>query len=149
MSESVSHAVVSDALRPHGLQLARILCPWNSPGKNTGVGCRSLLQGIFPTQGLNLGLPHCRQILYLLNGPSGVEWVKGCIEGGRSVLLPPSCPPHGTEHCLCQAELVLREFISTGVSGKQAGHSMCPLFSPSWLRAPHGADASGTERMWG
>ena len=42
---------------------ARLLCPWDSPGKNTGVGCHFLLQGIFPTQGLNLGLLHCRQIL--------------------------------------------------------------------------------------
>ena len=46
---------------------ARLLCPWNSPGKNTGLGCHSLLQGIFPTQGLNLGLLHCRQILYHLS----------------------------------------------------------------------------------
>ena len=37
--------------------------PWDSPGKNTGVGCHSLLQGIFPTQGLNAGLLHSRQIL--------------------------------------------------------------------------------------
>ena len=40
----VSHSVLSDSLRPHRLQLARLLCPWNSPGKNTGVGCHSLLQ---------------------------------------------------------------------------------------------------------
>ena len=46
------------------LQPTRLLCPWSSPGKNTGVGCQFLLQGIFLTQGLNLGLPHCRQILY-------------------------------------------------------------------------------------
>ena len=39
----------------------------DSPGKNTGVVCHSLLQGIFPTQGSNLGLPHCRQILYWLS----------------------------------------------------------------------------------
>ena len=45
----------------------RLLCPCNSPGKNTGVGSRSLLQGIFPTQGLHPGLPHCRQILYHLS----------------------------------------------------------------------------------
>ena len=51
--------MVSDSLRPHGLYT-----PWNSPGQNTGVGSLSLLQGIFPTQGLNPGLPHCRQILY-------------------------------------------------------------------------------------
>ena len=41
--------------------------PWNSLGKDTGVGCHALLQGIFPTQGSNLGLPHCRQILYHLS----------------------------------------------------------------------------------
>ena len=39
------------------------LCPWDSPGKNTGVGCHFLLQGIFPTQGSKPGLPHCRQVL--------------------------------------------------------------------------------------
>ena len=39
----------------------------DSPGKNTGVVCQAFLQGIFPTQGLNPGLPHCRRILYLLS----------------------------------------------------------------------------------
>ena len=48
-------------------QPTRLLCPWNSLGKNTGVGCHFLLQGIFPTQGSNLGLLHCRQILYHMN----------------------------------------------------------------------------------
>ena len=43
-------------VRPHGLQPTRLLNPWNSPGKNTGVGCHALLQGIFPTQGSNLPL---------------------------------------------------------------------------------------------
>ena len=45
----------------------RLLCPWNSPGGNTGVGCHSLLQGIFPIQGSNSVLLHCRQILYHLS----------------------------------------------------------------------------------
>ena len=48
----------------HGLLPDRLLCPCNSPGKSTGVGCHSLLQGIFATQGSNLGLLHCREILY-------------------------------------------------------------------------------------
>ena len=56
MSKSESCSVVSDSLWPHGLY-----SPWNSPGQNIGVGNLSRLQGIFPTQGLNLGLPHCRQ----------------------------------------------------------------------------------------
>ena len=58
----LNHSVVSDSLRPHGLY-----SPWNSPGWNTGVGSHSLLQGIFPTQGSNPGLPHCRRILYQLS----------------------------------------------------------------------------------
>ena len=53
-----------NSLRPWGLQPARFLCSWYSLGKNTGMGCYSLLQGIFLTQGFNLGLLNCRQILY-------------------------------------------------------------------------------------
>ena len=71
MHESESCSVVSDSLRPHGLS-------WNSPGQNTGVGSFSLSQGIFPTQGSNPGVPHCRQILYQLShkgGPRILEWV--------------------------------------------------------------------------
>ena len=52
-------SVLSDSLQPHGRY-----SPWNSPGQDTGVGGLSLLQGIFPTQGLNPGLPHYGQILY-------------------------------------------------------------------------------------
>ena len=52
---------------PHVLEPARLLCPWNSPDKIIEVGSHSLLQGIFLTQALNLGLLHCRQILYHLN----------------------------------------------------------------------------------
>ena len=44
-------SVMSNSSRPHGLQPTRLLCPWDSPGKNTGVRCHALLQGIFPTQG--------------------------------------------------------------------------------------------------
>ena len=57
-----SHSVASDSLRPHGLR-----SPCNSPGQDTRVGGLSLLQGIFPTQGSNPSLPHCRQVLYQLS----------------------------------------------------------------------------------
>ena len=73
---------MSDSLWPHGLQPARLLCPWNSPGKNTGVGCHSLLQGIFPTQGSSSRLLHCRQILYLLSHQGGM-WKKKTRLTGR------------------------------------------------------------------
>ena len=60
---SFSCLIVSYSLRPHGLQPARLLCPWDPPGTNTWVCCPSLLQGIFLTQGSNLGLLHCRWTL--------------------------------------------------------------------------------------
>ena len=55
---------MSDSVRPYGLLPASLLCPWDYLGKNTGVGCHILLQGIFPTQGWNPGLLHFRQSLY-------------------------------------------------------------------------------------
>ena len=51
-------SVMSDSLQPHGLQSIRLLCPWDFPDKNTGVGCHFFLQGILPTQGLNPCLLH-------------------------------------------------------------------------------------------
>jgi len=72
-------------------QLCLTLCdpisPWNSPSQNTGVSSLSLLQGIFPTQGLNPGLPHCRQILYQLShkgSPRTLEWVAYPLSRGSS-----------------------------------------------------------------
>ena len=69
-----SRSVLSDSLWPHGLY-----SPWNSPGQNTGVGSLSLLQGISPTQELNPGLPHCRQILYQLSKPEGQSKNTGMV----------------------------------------------------------------------
>ena len=60
--KETSHSVVFNSLWPHGLY-----SPWNSPGQNTGVCSLSLLQGTFPTQGLNPSLPHCMQIPYQLS----------------------------------------------------------------------------------
>ena len=65
---------MSDSVRPHKCQPTRLRCPWDFPGKNTGVGCHFLLQGIFPTQGSNLGLLHCRQTLYCLSHQGSPSW---------------------------------------------------------------------------
>ena len=62
---------------------ARLLCPQNSPSKNTGVGSLSLLQGTFPTQGSNPGLLQCRQILYHLSHQGNQNWI---IPKKKSVL---------------------------------------------------------------
>ena len=76
-----SHSVVSESLWPHRLQPTRLLHPWDFPGKSTWVGCHFLLQGIFPTQGSNPGLPHCRQMLLPSEPGSICKWYdyKGLI----------------------------------------------------------------------
>ena len=61
-SESESCSGMFDSATPW-----TVCSPWNSPGQNTGVNSLSLLQGVFPTQESNPGLPHCRQILYQLS----------------------------------------------------------------------------------
>ena len=60
--ESGSCSVISNSLPPHGLYSS-----WDSPGQNTALDSHSLFQGLFPTQELNPGLPHWRQILYQLS----------------------------------------------------------------------------------
>ena len=69
-----SHQVVSDSLQPQELKHARLLCPWDSPGNNTGVGCHFFLQRIFLTQESNLGLLYWRQILYWLNYEDSLDF---------------------------------------------------------------------------
>ena len=83
-------------LLPHGLHPARLLGPWDSPGKNTGVGCHSRLQGIFPNQGSNPSLLHCRQILYRLS--HFTVWA-------TKEVLSTSCPELPTWHPATNASL--------------------------------------------
>ena len=81
-SESESHSVVSNSLRPHGLYSL-----WNSPDQNTGMGSCFLPQGIFPTQESNLGLLHCKWIVYQLShqrGPRILERVAYPFSRGSS-----------------------------------------------------------------
>ena len=85
-SESESRSVMSDSLQPHGLY-----SPWNSPGQKTGVGSLPLLQEIFPTQGSNPGLLHCRWILYELShkGSPGKPYMlpKGLLNSSTTFVI--------------------------------------------------------------
>ena len=103
--QSVSCSVMPDSVRPPGLQPARLLCPWDSPGKNTGVGCCALFQGIFPTRGSTPGLLHCMQIL---------QGIKSSHWGLRTSL------QHLPKVCLCSVE-GLRKPLSSSVEGREAG----------------------------
>ena len=71
MKWSESRSVTSDSLQLHGLY-----SPWNSSGQNTGVGSHFLHQGLFPTQGSNPDLLHCRQILYQLSYKGSLVYTK-------------------------------------------------------------------------
>ena len=90
----LSRSVVSDSLWPHGLLPARLFCPWDFPGKNTGVGCHFLPQGIFPTPESNSSLLHS-QVDSL--PPSHL---------GSPVYLPRSW-----KTCVCVCMCVLRNWI--------------------------------------
>ena len=83
---------MSDSLQSYGLLPTRFLCPWDSPGKDTGVGCHALLQGSYPTQGLN---PYLFGLLHLQAGSLPLHYL-----GSPPVLTadPPSfgCPPFPT-----------------------------------------------------
>ena len=82
--------------------------PWNSPGKNTGVGRHSLLQGIFPIRGLNPGLLHCRQILYCLShqgSPIATEML--FTQSCPALCDPVDCsPPDSSTHGIFQARVL-------------------------------------------
>ena len=120
---------MSDSLWPHGLYSL-----WHSPGQNIGVGSLFLLQGIFPTQGSNPGLPNCRRILYQLShkgSPRILEWVAypfssgsswprnqtgvSCIAGGfftnRAIKEAHSLYMFSLATCYSHSELVLRLFM--------------------------------------
>ena len=74
----LSHSVVSDSLHPMNCSLPGSSVHGDSPGKNIGVDCHALLQGILPSQGSNPGIPHCRCILYHLShqgSPWILQWV--------------------------------------------------------------------------
>ena len=119
--QSENCSVLSDSFWAHGLY-----SPWNSPGQNTGEGSLSFLQGIFPTQGSNPGLLHCRQILYQLSHEGSLrilEWV-AYLFSSRS-----SWPKHWT-----RVSCITTRFLTTELSGSQlknASRYKCSVLSCS------------------
>ena len=118
----LSGSVMSDSLQPYGLQPARPFCPWNFPGQNNGACCHFLLQGIFPTQGSNPGLPHCRQILY--------HWATGeALQIAQVFLFQTQLPlaqslncPQGTSHVpgmVIVAEICQRKRLPFNIKTKK------------------------------
>ena len=125
-SKRESRSVVSDSLQPH-----RLYSPWNSPGQNIEMGSLSLLQGIFPTKGLNPGLPHFGWILYQLShqaSPRILEWVAYPFSRGSSG------PRNGTGVSCIQADA-----LPTELPGNREERSKkAPKRSDSFLKDPLG-----------
>ena len=125
--ENESHSVVSDSLWLHGLY-----SPWNSPGQNTHriVGSFSLLQGIFPTQGSNPGLPNCRRILYQLSHKGSRCLNLGINSFIHSFLVQFSCSvvsdslwPHGLQHARLPCPLPTSRACSNSCPSSQWWHT--------------------------
>ena len=117
--------VLSNSLWPHGLY-----SPGISPGQNTAVGSLSLLQGIFPTQGSNPSLPHCKRILYQLSH-------KGSPNGKKNHL--PTQETQETWFPSLGWEDPLEEGIAT--------HSRILAWRISWTEEPGGLPSIGSQRV--
>jgi len=129
----VSRLVLPSSLQPHGLQPTRLLCLWDFPGKNVGVGCHFFLQEIFLAQGWNLGLLHCRQIRYQLSYQGSVQvWVRVSLSA-----LPNSLQSHGLQptRLLCPWTAAHQAPLSMGFS-RQECWSGLPFPSPRDIPGP-------------
>ena len=140
---------MSNSLRSIGLcdpLPARFLCSWNSPGKNTGVGCHFLLQGIFSIQELNPRLPHCRHILHCLSHQGSptikrMQWLKFVIYPKELQEL--AVRNSHTAHARCLSHLCIWRILELGEYNIWEKWGICPccddvaflkplLFSLAW-----------------
>ena len=131
-SGSESCSVMSDSLQPHGLY-----SPWNSPRQNTGVGSLSLLQGIFPTQGSNPGLLHCRWIFTSWATREAQEYWSGW---------PVPSPADLPEPEIELGSLALQvDSLPTELSGKSLAHSLVGMKQAStwWWEVQDGSGTPG------
>ena len=158
----LSYTVMSDFLWPHGLWPARLLCPWDSPGKNTGKGSHTLLQGIFPTQWSNqspvspalaggllplshLGSPHVlisRTCKYMLHGKGEFR-----LEMELWLLINWSWESKIILDCLGRSCLLTRVFKSK--RGRREGQSDVRRTQPTvtdWLEG--GGRRPCTKELW-
>ena len=107
----LSHSVMSDSLRSHGLQPTRLLCPWDFPGKNIGMGSHALLQGTFLTQESNLCLLRLPELAGKFFTSSATwEALSKCVLVAQSCLTlcnTMDCSPPGSSvHGIFQARIL-------------------------------------------
>ena len=162
---------MSDSLRPHGLQPTRLLCPWNSPDENIGVGSHSLLPGIFPTQESNPTLPTMQAsepaeklIPRSLNpGPTGSDGEESACSVGDPSSIPGSGRPPGEgigyslqyswASLVTQTVNNLPTMLGTWVQSldplekRMASHSSNLAWRIPWTEEPSGLQSMGLQRF--
>ena len=135
---------MSDSCDPMDCNPPGLLCPRDSPGKNTGVGCHFLFQRIFPTQELNPGLLHCRQILYQLSYKGIPVHSMGfdkriiscthyyCIQQNSFITLKAFCtlPIHVVSPNSCQYPLIIlpSHSFAFSIMSYSWNHTICSHF---------------------
>ena len=135
-SESFGHSVVSNCSQPHRLQPTRLPCAWDSPGKNTGVGCHFLLQRIFPNLGLNPSLQHCRQILYCLSHQGSPGETLGTTKRGGKGTVGTRREIRGCCGQRLSLEDMQRKFQAKGTTASQLSvHSNLPRLLPGYFES--------------
>ena len=117
------------------MEPARLLCPWSSPGKNAGVGCHSLLQGIFSKQGSNPGFLHTRQILYQLSHQGNPTYIPIHIYVAK--LCPTLCDPMDCSTPGFPVIHYLLEFVQTYFHCIDNAIQPSHYLSPCSLSAPN------------
>ena len=130
---------MSSSLWPHGLQPTRLLCPWDSPGKNTGVGCHLLLQGIFPTEGSSPPLSHWQVDSYCWATKEALSSYWGSVNMGKQIWVVT------LGHWLAEGTLALWFFPSRSELTK-ASRQTAPTWVVSALSVP-GMTWAGPPRM--
>ena len=124
----------------------RLLCPWNSPGKNTGVGSCSLFQRIFPTQGLDPGFPHCKRILNLLSHRGGPNFLtKLYPHAQQSTWHQEGLPETLTRR---REEIYWKHSEEEERKGKERGREAALRNQLGWEVTGGGWDRLGWEKVW-
>ena len=146
LASGQSHSAVPDSLQPSWtIQSTKLLCPWNSPGKNTGVGSHSLLQGIFPTRGSNMGLLHCWQIFYHLGHRGSPKFGFKQAQKGCLTLVHINVPEHTLDpsrsHSTPEAHLEM-------LTAAREGQTSCHVLSRQLSTGSLGSTTSDASTTW-
>ena len=138
-----SHRVMSNLVWPCELSPARLLCPWDLPGKKTGVGSHSLLQGIFPTQGSNFGLLTIKKISIHKQGQWNIKPEQTDIPNDRTIIWAHHLTGYPSIHLVQFSHSVVSDSVTPWTAARQASLSITnSQSSPKLMSCPQSLPAS-------